>query len=354
MAHRAVEHVQRPGQREPQLDEPGEPARAGHRARRGRPRRGEAERRGRVDGVADVQVVREGLGPVLGGMHRRVGRDEVGLPPGRSALRVVPVQGRLVVGVGVAEQRLELGAVGPRPREHAEVVVPDLVAEVPEQGAVGLVHGDAQLLAVHVVALGEVEGDDAVGVAGRHRVLVAREQVEGQPTLGVGAPVGDRQPELQQLDDEPALGPLGGLEPGHLRGPRRRVGSGSARTTGTAVDHRPTAGVTTQLQPAVSRFAHIRRSGSSTVRPSRPTSANSRRSTSNPIPLEHDRQTEFSNASRWPQWGQAKSRTTHQPTEAAAARSPAVRRPRGGSAALSPGRPVRRPHDRRAARPRRW
>jgi len=44
--------------------------------------------------------------------------------------------------------------------------VPDLVAQVPEQGAVRLVHRDPQLRAVHVVTLGEIQCDDAVVVAG--------------------------------------------------------------------------------------------------------------------------------------------------------------------------------------------
>ena len=62
----------------------------------------------------------------------------------------------------------------------------DLVPEVPEQGAVGLVHRDPQLLAVHVVALGQVQGDHAVVVAGDTPVsCCAGEQVEGQPVVRV-------------------------------------------------------------------------------------------------------------------------------------------------------------------------
>ena len=59
----------------------------------------EPERRGGVEGVADVQIVGEGLGPVLGGMHGGVGRDVRLLPPGGRALAVVPVERGLVVGV---------------------------------------------------------------------------------------------------------------------------------------------------------------------------------------------------------------------------------------------------------------
>ena len=69
--------------------------------------RGETEGGRGIQGVADVQVVREGLGPVLGGMHGGVGGDVIVLPARRGALVVVPVQRGLVVGVGVAEQVAE-------------------------------------------------------------------------------------------------------------------------------------------------------------------------------------------------------------------------------------------------------
>ena len=58
---------------------------------------------------------------------------------------------------------------------------------------------------------------------------------------------------------------------------------------------------TTQLQPAVSRFVHMPRDESPATMPSRSTTTKSSTSRSNPTPFEQDRQTEFSNASRWPQ-----------------------------------------------------
>ena len=93
--------------------------------------------------------------------------DVVLLPACWRTLVVVPVPRVRVVGVGVAEQRTEPRQVVLRGADQAvEVVVPDLVAQVPEQGAVRLVHRDPQLRAVHVVTLGEVQCDDAVLVAG--------------------------------------------------------------------------------------------------------------------------------------------------------------------------------------------
>ena len=96
--------------------------------------------------------------------------------------------------------------------------MPDLVAEVAEQRAVGLVHRDPQLLAVHVVALGEVQGDHAVVVAGEHLLGLTGEQVERQAVLRVLVAAHDRQPQLVQFDDQPTLCLLGGRECGHRLG----------------------------------------------------------------------------------------------------------------------------------------
>ena len=93
--------------------------------------------------------------------------------------------------------------------QHGVVVVPDLVPEMAEQGAVGLVHRDPQLLAVHVVALGEVEGDHAVVVPGHHLFAAARQQVEHQPALRLRQVAGDRQAELDEFDDQASLRRLG-------------------------------------------------------------------------------------------------------------------------------------------------
>ena len=101
--------------------------------------------------------------------------------------------------------------------------MPDLVAEVAEQRAVRLVHRHPQLLAVHVVALGQVQGDDAVVVAGDHLLELAGQQVERQPVLRVLVAADDRQPQLDQLDDQPALGLLG-LGERRQRRCRRRSG----------------------------------------------------------------------------------------------------------------------------------
>ena len=64
----------------------------------------DAEGRRGVQRVADVQIVREGFRPVLGGMHGGIRGHIVFFPVGRWTVLVVLVQRRLVVGVGIAVQ----------------------------------------------------------------------------------------------------------------------------------------------------------------------------------------------------------------------------------------------------------
>ena len=156
-------------------------------------------RRRGLQRLADVEHVRERLGPVLGRVHRRVGADVRVRPVlGRPGL-VVAVQRRLVVLALVAEQRPHPLAVD---REHLEVEVPDLVAHVAEQRAVGLGHLLAHLGPVRVDGLGQVERHEPVGVAGGDRLEAAGEQVEAQLLR-------DRQAELAELVEQPPLGALG-------------------------------------------------------------------------------------------------------------------------------------------------
>jgi hypothetical protein len=69
--------------------------------------------------------------------------------------------------------------------------MPDLVAEMAEERAVGLSHVLAMALALGVVGLGDVDGDQALAMA-RHglRILAKRragvgEEVEGEPGLRI-------------------------------------------------------------------------------------------------------------------------------------------------------------------------
>ncbi len=69
--------------------------------------------------------------------------------------------------------------------QPVKVVMADLVAEMAEQRAVRLVHRHSQLLAVHIVTLGEVKRDHPVVMAGEHLLEFTGEQVERQAVLMV-------------------------------------------------------------------------------------------------------------------------------------------------------------------------
>jgi hypothetical protein len=84
---------------------------------------------------------------------------------------------------------------------------------------------------VRVVGLGHVERDDAVGVARRHGPAIAGEQLEGQAALAL-APALDRQAQLAELEEQPALGRLGvaeALDPLGVVVGRARAGEPAAR-----------------------------------------------------------------------------------------------------------------------------
>lgn len=119
--------------------------------------------------VHQVQVVGPGLGPVFPWVHGGVAADVVRGPVGGWAGGVVALQGLAVVGAFVAEQLAKLLQGGGIVREEqVPVKVAHFVPQVAEQGAVGLVQVGAPAGALGVVGFGDVEGDEAVGVAGHH------------------------------------------------------------------------------------------------------------------------------------------------------------------------------------------
>jgi hypothetical protein len=115
----------------------------------------------------------------------------------------------LIVGIRIAEQPAELAQViRRRPDQAVEEVVADLVPEVSQQSPVRLVHLDAHLFAVHIVALGEVNGDEAVVVAGKDTLGRAGQQIECQPVLRVDMSGDDGQFQFVEFGDQPAFSPL--------------------------------------------------------------------------------------------------------------------------------------------------
>ena len=86
-----------------------------------------------------------------------------------------------------------------------------LVPHVSEQRPIRLEHRRPPPLTLGIVGLGDVDGDDAVGVAGQHRPAAPvgiREKLERQPSLRIVDPVGHRQAELDQREEQTSLGGL--------------------------------------------------------------------------------------------------------------------------------------------------
>ncbi len=78
--------------------------------------------------------------------------------------------------------------------------MPDLVPEMPEERAIGLIHGGAAAFALGVVGLGESEGDDAAFVAGQHRSGGGRfgEELEAEAMHRIFAARRERQMQVKQ------------------------------------------------------------------------------------------------------------------------------------------------------------
>ena len=138
--------------------------------------------------------------------------------PGRRTFLVVPVDLGLVVLRVVAEELAALLEPDVVADQLPLVVVADLVAEVPEHRPVGLAEVLADLLAVGGLALGQVDGDQAVGVPDDDVLLDAAQQVEGQPVLGVHVLADHREAEGVELEDDVPLRPLGRREVGDAAG----------------------------------------------------------------------------------------------------------------------------------------
>ena len=124
------------------------------------------------------------------------------------------LQRRAVIGLLVAEQRAERVQAAGIGHEAIPVIVPDLVAQVPEQGPIWLAQHAAASLALGVVRLGQADGDQAGIMAGHHLRRVGggadqvAHEVEGQPLGRIFALGRHRQAELQERVEQPVLGRL--------------------------------------------------------------------------------------------------------------------------------------------------
>ena len=191
----------------------------------------------------------------------------------------------------------------------------DLVAQVAEHGPVGLAHLLAHRRPVGVVGLGQVEGDDAVGVPGGHRLGRAREQVEGEPAL-VAVARADRQPELAELEQQPALRRLGHAQ---LAQPELVAvgGPGAGERAGEAE-----LALLVDEPVAAPRARRWRTGGPAALRAEQRRPPRERdqlaRGQSKPSAAPQLRQASFSKKTSWPQLWQAKARIGRSRVAAAA------------------------------------
>jgi len=139
-----------------------------------------------------------------------------------------------IVGALVAEQRTKLLVSTWISDQTVPIIVADFMAKVAEQRAVALVQAHAHLLALGVVGLAQVEGDETLGVTGQHALAAdALLDVERQALFGVVTLREQGQIERIQAVDEAALGLLYFMpEPMILR--LRQVGDDIVEAAGLA------------------------------------------------------------------------------------------------------------------------
>ncbi len=108
------------------------------------------------------------------------------------------------------------------------------MAEMTENGAIGLAQAGLLLFTMRIVGFGDIDGDDAALMAGGHALLGGvREEIEAQALGGIRFAAEDGQAQAVQAVEEPALGHLQpGPLPAEIR--LRDVGDGAGEPAGCA------------------------------------------------------------------------------------------------------------------------
>jgi hypothetical protein len=109
-----------------------------------------------------MEVVSPGLSEVFPGMRCGISRYKVLLPIGWCGLDIMPRKCSLIVLPVITEHSaasIEFASVA---YQKVLIMVSDLVAEVTEQRAIGLVHLASPLFTLNVVGLHEGYGNDAI------------------------------------------------------------------------------------------------------------------------------------------------------------------------------------------------
>src|ERR1700685_1285703 len=113
-----------------------------------------------------MEKVRPGLGPVFPRVGSCVGADMRVLPILGRSRAVVMTQRLGVIRTLVTEEATKFFQPRAAAHESVPVIVSDLVAEMAEQGAIGLVLSDTLTLSFDVIGLIDVERNEAVVVTG--------------------------------------------------------------------------------------------------------------------------------------------------------------------------------------------
>src|SRR5690606_2043773 len=103
----------------------------------------------------------------------------------------------------VAEKRAESFVLPGLRDQHVPIEVSAFVAEMAEQGAIGLAELLAPALSLDGIGFEDVDGDDAIEMAGRG----VDEEIEREALAACSRRV-ERQSEAQEVVQEPLLGAL--------------------------------------------------------------------------------------------------------------------------------------------------
>lgn len=157
---------------------------------------------GGVQGFLHVEIMGESFGPVLPGVAAGIGTDETSGPIRCGAALMVAGEGLVIILAVIAKH----GATLPQPDGIAgkplPVIMGQLMAEVSREGAVVLPHLLLDGGAAGRIGLIEIQGDEAVHMAGEDRGTAREGFEEIKPdSIQMGMTGADWQAETEELAD---------------------------------------------------------------------------------------------------------------------------------------------------------
>lgn len=115
------------------------------------------------------------------------------------------------------------------------VVVGQFMAEMADQGAVRFVEGFAMFFAIIIIGFGDIEGDEALGVAGDDGRAIGDgfEEIEGEAGLRFFVLRDNGEAEVEEIDEDPAFGGFDVADAPDVLG-QVEVGDGAGESAGEA------------------------------------------------------------------------------------------------------------------------